>query len=316
MLQKFFNIFIYLFLILLGLLFTAFFIFVPFKLIDSKIRISQIASLESGTWSEHPDEIIKIEINNDKIIGLAEHRDISYIEFVINKESEQSTLAYRELEKLKVQDLDLDYFIKASKTCNGSRLCLDYELEKFIKMPRLILKDNDRKDFILLNLNFKIDPEYNILGKDFLDLFENHYNFYEKTYSFKLFKDEENLLKEFNDYDPEFKDHQVLEYKRYLLRLIRKLWSKSLESMGPEDLAEFMLIDKPLKNKIRMQIDLSSGFPRSATLINPSENMFFNDYCKNFLKNLGPFKNIPTNIRKYNQINIDLILEYSKAAEE
>jgi hypothetical protein len=300
-------------LIALGLVLTAFLVFIPFKLIDSRIKLAQIPSVESQTWFEKPSETIKLQINNEKIIGLAQHKDLSYIEFILDREAEQSTLSIHELNKLKVSDFDLDYLIEASEACNGKTLCLQYKLTRFLKLSNLILKDNDRKDFIVSNLSFKIDEEKNILGKDFIDLFLNHYNFYDRSISFNLFEDEKNLLEEFSELSEDEQDFKLLEFKRYLLRVIRSTWYESLKTMSPEDLAAFMLIEKPIKNKINLRIDLISGFPIAATLINPSELKIFNDYCKKFLKEIPSFKNISSDLKKYKQINLEVVLEYSQS---
>jgi hypothetical protein len=284
-----------LFIVFLTLAASAF----TYLLVRGYIVQTETASVESSVWEQNPEAVISLPINAQKLLALVQLRNLEYIEFAIDKSAKHNYIEERYLADLKPKNSDIDYFLEKD---NGT-----LKLRKSVLIPRLILKDSEKKDFIVKNLRFLIVKEGNLFNTEFLDLLDYKLSLKENLLSVKLYPDEAAVLADTET------DETKKNYQLYAMRLIRKNWREATKQM-PYEVLKDLSIQKnsgPINNDIEIELDSHYGYILKVTLLKASESKSFNEFTKQFFTGLDRLRNIPPSMQNTGKtFTLNINLEY------
>lgn len=274
--------------------------FSAYSLTNNYMTTNKIASYSSELFLKNPKTSTQLKMQNHELIALAQFKDAKYISFNLDSSSNKNYISKNQLEALNYSLVDIDYKTDFERIRN-------FDFEKSIVIPKITFKDKQGFDLNIHNLEFIITEDKNILGRDFLNLFNYQIDYKSNLIYLKLYKAEQEILA-----DDELSEASKA-YLQYALNLIRKRWLEYQDYLPTDLLAELSLKKSTITNELEIEIETRRGYITGAVINEPSNNEKYNQFCKDFISNFERFLNIPTDLREAESIILKFNLSYSAA---
>jgi len=270
--------------------------FVSFNLSNNIFNLSKNSYFQNESFDSNSESKIILTLEQKRLSGLTELNNLQYIEYDIDPLSEYNFIQPSILKLLNIKTNDYGLiFLNWEQGINST------EVKTIVTIPKITFKDQDDKDLVVFNQKFIVNPEKTSLGLNFLNLFDYQIN-------------NQNIILGLHDEDQlihldENLDQESKNFLLYVLREIRSKWKAYQSNLDVKELEEFVKVDDRPVTAIELDFDTQSGYIKSAKIEN-SNNEIFSKSCKNFVKILPKFRNIPRALKEKKSYKLKVPLTY------